>query len=49
MGYFFYNEVPSNSVYIGASLIVLSGTYIVYREHQKKKIIISDTILKNTR
>ena len=49
MGYFFYNEVPSNSVYIGTSLIVLSGTYIVYREHQKKKIIISDTILKNMR
>ena len=49
MGYFFYNEVPSNSVYIGTLLIVLSGTYIVYREHQKKKIIISDTILKNMR
>jgi drug/metabolite transporter (DMT)-like permease len=49
MGYFFYNEVPSNSVYIGTLLIVLSGTYIVYREHQKKKIIISESILKNTR
>jgi len=49
MGYFFYNEVPTSSVFIGAFLIVLSGTYIVYREHQKKKIIISATILKNTR
>ena len=49
MGYFFYNEVPTSSVFIGAFLIVLSGTYIVYREHQKKKIITSETILKNTR
>ncbi len=49
MGYFFYNEIPDGSVYIGALLIVLSGIYIVYREKQKKKNIISQTILKNTR
>ena len=49
MGYFFYNEVPDSSVYIGALLIVLSGIYIVYREQQRKKNIISQTILKNTR
>ena len=49
MGYFFYNEVPDSSVYIGALLIVLSGIYIVYREQQKKKNIVSQTILKNTR
>ena len=49
MGYFFYNEVPDSSVYIGALLIVLSGIYIVYREQQKKKYIVSQTILKNTR
>ena len=49
MGYFFYNEIPDVSVYIGALLIVLSGIYIVYREQQKKKNIVSETILKNTR
>ena len=49
MGYFFYNEVPDSSVFIGALLIVLSGIYIVYREQQKKNKIISQTILKNTR
>lgn len=49
MGYFFYNEVPGASVFIGMLLIVLSGIYIVYREQQKKKNIVSQTILKNTR
>jgi drug/metabolite transporter (DMT)-like permease len=49
MGYFFYNEVPDSSVFIGMLLIVLSGIYIVYREQQKKKNIVSETILKNTR
>ena len=49
MGYFFYNEIPSVSVFIGAALIVLSGIYIVYREQQKNKNIVSQTILKNTR
>ena len=49
MGYFFYNEIPDISVYIGALLIVFSGIYIVYREQQKKKNIVSQTILKNTR
>ena len=49
MGYFFYGEVPDSSVYIGMLLIILSGIYIVYREQQKKKSIVSQTILKNTR
>ena len=49
MGYFFYGEVPDSSVYIGMLLIILSGIYIVYREQQKKKRIVSQTILKNTR
>jgi len=49
MGYFFYNEVPGVSVLIGMLLIVLSGIYIVYREQQKNKNIVSQTILKNTR
>jgi drug/metabolite transporter (DMT)-like permease len=49
MGYFFYNEIPSFSVFIGAAFIVLSGIYIVYREKQIKRSIVSKTILKNTR
>ena len=49
MGYFFYNEVPDTSVFVGMLLIVLSGIYIVYREQQKNKNIVSQTILKNTR
>ena len=49
MGYFFYNEVPDASVFVGMLLIVLSGIYIVYREQQKNKNIVSKTILKNTR
>ena len=49
MGYFFYNEVPDASVITGMLLIVLSGIYIVYREQQKKKNIVSESILKNTR
>ena len=49
MGYFFYNEVPDSSVFVGMLLIVLSGIYIVYREQQKNKNIVSQTILKNTR
>ena len=49
MGYFFYNEVPGASVFIGMFLIILSGIYIVYREQQKKSSIVSQTILKNTR
>ena len=49
MGYFFYNEVPDTSVFIGMFLIILSGIYIVYREQQKKRSIVSQTILKNTR
>ena len=49
MGYFFYGEVPDSSVYIGMLLIIFSGIYIVYREQQKQKSIVSHTILKNTR
>ena len=49
MGYFFYNEVPGTSVFIGMFLIILSGIYIVYREQLKNRSIVSQTILKNTR
>ena len=34
MGYLFFNEIPSNSVVIGAILIIISGIYIAYRERK---------------
>jgi len=33
MGYYFYGEVPTNSIYFGGLLIIISGLYIIYREH----------------
>ena len=33
MGYYFYGEVPTNSIYFGGLLIIISGLYIAYREH----------------
>ena len=33
MGYYFYGEAPTNSIYFGGLLIIMSGLYIVYREH----------------
>ena len=49
MAYIFYNEIPGVSVILGVILIIISGVYIVYREQQKKRSIVSQTILKNTR
>ena len=49
MAYIFYNEIPGISVILGVLLIIISGVYIVYREQQKKRSIVSQTILKNTR
>jgi len=34
MGYFFFYEIPSNSVIIGAILIIISGIYVAYRERK---------------
>ena len=34
MGYFFFHEIPSNSVIIGGILIIISGVYIAYRERK---------------
>ena len=34
MGYFFFYEIPSNSVIIGGILIIISGVYVAYRERQ---------------
>ena len=34
IGYLFFNEIPSNSVVIGALLIIISGIYVAYRERK---------------
>jgi len=34
MGYFFFYEIPSNSVIIGGGLIIISGVYVAYRERK---------------
>ena len=34
MGYFFFYEIPSNSVIIGGVLIIISGVYVAYRERK---------------
>ena len=49
MAYIFYNEIPGVSIILGVVLIIISGVYIVYREQQKKKNIVSQVILKNMR
>ncbi len=37
LGYVFFAEVPSTSVWIGAPLVVLGGLIILWREYQLKK------------
>ena len=34
MGYFFFYEIPNNSVIIGGILIIISGVYVAYRERK---------------
>ena len=34
MGYLFFNEIPSNSIAIGAVLIIISGIYVAFRERR---------------
>tara|TARA_Y100001970_G_scaffold212908_1_gene260090 strand:- start:852 stop:1706 length:855 start_codon:yes stop_codon:yes gene_type:complete len=34
MGYLFFNEIPSNSVLVGGTLIILCGIYVAYRERK---------------
>ena len=34
MGYFFFYEIPSNSVITGGILIIISGVYVAYRERK---------------
>ena len=37
MGYYFYNEIPTNSIYLGGLLIIISGLFIAYQEHMIEK------------
>lgn len=34
IGYFFFAEAPEIRTYIGATVIILSGIYLIYREHR---------------
>ena len=36
LGYIFLDEVPGLTIVLGSILIIISGIYIVYREHLKK-------------
>jgi len=36
MGYHFFNEIPTFSIFVGGFLIICSGIYIAYREKTKK-------------
>lgn len=42
MGYIFYDEIPSKIVIFGGLLIIISGIYIVYREHIKNNKFIKN-------
>ena len=35
LAYFFYNQIPDITIYIGAIFIVISGIYIVYQEQKQ--------------
>lgn len=37
IGFFIFNELPDHWTFVGATIIVLSGVVLVYREHQKHK------------
>lgn len=41
-GYLFFNEVPDSWTFGGSAVIIASGLYIVYREHVRKKDVVSD-------
>ena len=37
MGYIFFDEIPTKLVIFGGFLIIISGTYIIYRENIQNK------------
>ncbi len=34
IGWFFFGEWPANAVFIGAALVILSGIFVIWREHR---------------
>ena len=44
LGFYVFNEIPSNNIWLGAIIIILSTSYITFREMKLKN---SDPI-KNT-
>lgn len=38
-GYIFWGETPDNTLFFGASLVVMSGLYIIYQENRKHTAI----------
>jgi drug/metabolite transporter (DMT)-like permease len=43
LGYLVFGDVPDAAMLFGASLIVLSGLYTIYRETQRNRSVASDT------
>lgn len=41
-GYLFFSEMPDGWTFAGSTVIIASGLYIVYREHLRKKEVVSD-------
>jgi drug/metabolite transporter (DMT)-like permease len=37
LGYLFFDEVPSRSIWIGAPLVIIAGSIVLWREHFLKK------------
>jgi drug/metabolite transporter (DMT)-like permease len=35
LGYFFFNEIPSGFVVVGAAIIATAGLFVMWREHQR--------------
>ena len=47
LGYIFFSEIPRPVVILGGLLIIISGIYIVYREHIKNKQLVKEGIIKD--
>lgn len=42
LGYFIFNEVPLNTIWLGSALIIIATTYIAYRQVKKSKLTSKD-------
>ena len=38
LGFVFFSEVPLNTIWLGAALIIIATTYIAYRQVKKSKL-----------